>query len=116
LSGSLSYIFTETFGWEQGLNKKFHEAKGFYSIIAFSLLVGLSLNYVGISPIDALIYTAILYGVTAPVLIAIILHISNNKKIMGDNTNSTLSNVLGIAAFIIMTVAAGTLGYLTFWG
>jgi NRAMP (natural resistance-associated macrophage protein)-like metal ion transporter len=116
LSGSLSYIFTETFGWEQGLNKKFHEAKGFYSIIAFSLLVGLSLNYVGISPIDALIYTAILYGVTAPVLIAIILHISNNKKIMGENTNSTLSNVLGIAAFIIMTVAAGTLGYLTFWG
>ena len=116
LSGALSYIFTETFGWEQGLNKKFHEAKGFYSIIAFSLLVGLSLNYVGISPIDALIYTAILYGVTAPVLIAIILHISNNKKIMGENTNSTLSNVLGIAALIIMTVAAGTLGYLTFWG
>jgi NRAMP (natural resistance-associated macrophage protein)-like metal ion transporter len=114
LSGSLSYIFTETFGWEQGLNKKFHEAKGFYSIIAFSLLVGLSLNYIGISPIDALIYTAILYGMTAPVLIAIILHISNNKEIMGENTNSRLSNALGLAALLIMTFAAGALLYLEF--
>jgi NRAMP (natural resistance-associated macrophage protein)-like metal ion transporter len=114
LSGSLSYIFTETFGWEQGLNKKFHEAKGFYTIIAFSLILGLSLNYIGISPIDALIYTAILYGITAPVLIAIILHISNNKEIMGENTNSKLSNVLGISAFIIMTLAAGALLYLEF--
>jgi NRAMP (natural resistance-associated macrophage protein)-like metal ion transporter len=114
LSGSLSYIFTETFGWEQGLNKKFHEAKGFYSIIAFSLLVGLSINYVGITPIDALIYTAILYGMTAPVLIAIILHISNNKEIMGENTNSVLSNVLGIAALVIMTIAALALLYLEF--
>ena len=114
LSGSLSYIFTETFGWEQGLNKKFHEAKGFYSIIAFSLVVGLSLNYVGITPINALIYTAILYGMTAPVLIAIILLISNNKEIMGENTNSILSNVLGIAAFVIMTIAALALLYLEF--
>lgn len=114
LSGSLSYIFTETFGWEQGLNKRFHEAKGFYSIIAFSLLVGLSLNYIGISPIDALIYTAILYGMTAPVLIAIILHISNNKEIMGENTNSRLSNALGLAALVIMTLAAGALLYLEF--
>lgn len=116
LSGSLSYIFTETFGWEQGLNKKFHEAKGFYSIIALSLLVGLSLNYIGISPIDALIYTAILYGMTAPVLIAIILHISNNKKIMGENTNSRLSNLLGFAALIIMTLAAVALIYLEYIG
>ena len=64
LSGSISYIITETFGWKQGLDKKFHEAKAFYIIIAISLILGLSLNYVGISPIKALIYTAILYGLT----------------------------------------------------
>ena len=114
LSGSLSYIFTETFGWEQGLDKKFHEAKGFYVIIALSLLVGLGLNYVGISPIKALIYTAILYGLTAPVLIGIILHISNNKKIMGDFTNGKLVNILGFTALILMTVAAVALIYLQF--
>jgi NRAMP (natural resistance-associated macrophage protein)-like metal ion transporter len=114
LSGSISYIITETFGWEQGLDKKFHEAKAFYIIIAISLTLGLSLNYIGISPIQSLIYTAILYGLTAPVLIAIILHISNNKKIMGENVNGKLTNILGFAALIIMTVAAVTLLYLQF--
>ena len=114
LSGSISYIITETFGWEQGLDKKFHEAKAFYIVIAISLMLGLSLNYIGISPVKALIYTAILYGLTAPVLIAIILHISNNKKVMGNFTNSRLSNFLGFTALIIMTLAAGTLLYLQF--
>jgi NRAMP (natural resistance-associated macrophage protein)-like metal ion transporter len=116
LSGSLSYIFTETFGWEKGLNKKFHEAKGFYFIIGLSLFLGLSLNYVDISPIDALIYTAILYGLTAPVLIAIILHIANNEEVMGEHTNSLIVNILGALAFIIMTTAAVVLIYLQFWG
>lgn len=114
LSGSLSYIITETFGWEQGLDKKFHEAKAFYAVIAVSLVLGLSLNYIGISPIKALIYTAILYGLTAPVLIAIILHICNNKKVMGQFTNSRKSNILGFSALIIMTIAAVALLYLQF--
>jgi Mn2+/Fe2+ NRAMP family transporter len=115
LCGSLSYIFAETFNLEQGLDKKFHEAKGFYTIIAISLLLGLSLNYIGISPIKALIYTAILYGLTAPVLIAIILHISNNKNIMGNYVNGKYANLLGFAALIIMTLAACLLLYLTFF-
>lgn len=115
LSGSLSYIFTETFGWEQGLDKKFHEAKGFYIVIAISLLVGLCLNYVGISPINALIYTAILYGVTSPILIGIILHISNNKTIMGKHTNSRGTNILGFAAFFIMSASALAYLYLYFF-
>ncbi len=112
LSGSLSYIITETFGWEQGLDKKFHEAKAFYMVMAISLILGLSLNYIGISPVKALIYTAILYGMTAPVLIAIILHISNNKKVMGEFTNSKKTNILGFASLVIMTAAAVTLVYL----
>lgn len=115
LSGSISYIITETFGWEQGLGKKFHEAKAFYVIIASSLLLGLSLNYMGITPIESLIYTAVLYGLTAPVLIAMILHIANNKKIMGPNVNGWITNSIGFAALIIMTAAAGALVYMQFW-
>lgn len=114
LSGSLSYIITETFGWEQGLDKKFHEAKAFYIVIAISLILGLSLNYIGISPIKALIYTAILYGLTAPVLIAIILHVSNNKSIMGEFTNSVTSNIFGFIALFVMTFASVVLLYLQF--
>ncbi len=111
LSGSLSYIFTETFGWKQGLDKKFHEAKGFYLIISISLLLGLAMNYIGLSPIKALIYTAVLYGITAPVIIAIILHIANNKIIMGEFVNSRVANIMGFAALAIMTIAAGLLIY-----
>jgi len=114
LSGSLSYIVTETFGWENGLDKKFHDAKIFYVIIAISLVLGLLMNYIGISPIKALIYSAILYGMTAPVLIAIILHISNNQKIMGKFTNGKKANIFGFAALTLMTVAAGTLIYMQF--
>lgn len=109
LAGSLSYIISESFGWEEGLNKKFHEAKGFYMVIIISLLVALSINFIGISPVQSLIYTAILYGITAPVLIAMILHICNNKKIMGEFTNTKRSNILGFITLLIMTTAAVTL-------
>lgn len=112
LSGSLSYIFCETFDWEQGLDKKFTEAKTFYVIIAISLILGLLMNYIGISPIKALIYSAVLYGLTAPVLIAVILHICNNKKVMGEYTNSNRSNILGFITLIFMSAAAIALIYL----
>lgn len=115
LAGTLSYILAETFGWEQGLDKKFHEAKGFYITIIVSLLLGLSMDFLGISPIKALILTAILYGVTAPVMIGVILHICNNKKVMKNYTNTKLSNTLGIITFIIMTISAFALLYFQFF-
>jgi NRAMP (natural resistance-associated macrophage protein)-like metal ion transporter len=116
LSGSLSYIVTESFGWKEGLDKKFPKAKAFYLIIGISLILGLSLNYIGVSPIKALIYSAILYGLTAPVLIVLILHISNNKKIMGKNTNGIISNILGFAALGLMTIAGVILIYMQLKG
>jgi NRAMP (natural resistance-associated macrophage protein)-like metal ion transporter len=105
LCGSLSYMLSETFGWNGSLDKKYYEAKPFYLVVVVSLLIGLGINYTGLSPIQALIYTAILYGITAPFLIGIVLHISNNKKIMGEFTNSKLSNVLGFAALALMLAA-----------
>ncbi len=114
LAGSLSYILAETFNWKEGLDKKFHEAKGFYVTLIISLLVGLSLEFLGISPIQALIYTAVLYGLTAPVMIAIIMHICNNKKVMGEFTNKKWSNILGTITLILMSVAAVALMYFQF--
>lgn len=114
LSASLSYMFAEAFNWDEGLDKKFYEAKPFYSVIIISLIIGLLLNFIGISPIQSLIYSAILYGLTSPILIFIVLHISNNKAIMGKNTNSLTVNLLGGLAFVLMTVAAITLIYLQF--
>lgn len=114
LAGSLSYILSETFDWEEGLDKKFSEAKGFYVTIIISLLIGLFINLTKITPFQALFVTAIVYGITAPVLIGVILHISNNKKIMGDETNGKFSNFLGILTFVLMSTAAVALIYFQF--
>lgn len=116
LAGCLSYILSETFQWDAGLDKKYYQAKPFYWVALVSLLLGLVLNYVGVNPIQALIYTAVLYGITSPVLIAIILHIGNNKKLMGNYTNGTWSNVLGFTALVVMSLAAIILLYLEFFG
>ncbi len=106
LAGSLSYMVSETMNWNEGLNKKFHEAKGFYVVIVISILVAICINFTGISPVRALVITAIIYGLTAPLLIFVILLVSNNKKIMGDYTNKPWTNIFGIAAFLLM-VSAG---------
>ena len=113
LAGSLSYMMAETFGWQEGLNKKFHEAPGFYITMVISLIIGLMIHFIGISPIQALIYTAVLYGITAPVLIALILHICNQKKIMGEFTNNKWSNIFGVITFVVMTAASILLLYFT---
>ena len=116
LSGSLSYILSETLGWGSSLDKKYYEAKPFYWVIIISLFVGLGINYIGISPIQALIYTAIVYGIISPVMIAVILHISNNKKIMGGFTNGIWSNILGCITLVVMTAAVCALLYFQFKG
>jgi Mn2+/Fe2+ NRAMP family transporter len=114
LTGALSYIVAETFGWRASLDKKYWQAKEFYLVIGVSLLAGLLINYIGLSPIKALFYTAILYGLTSPIIIAIVLHIGNNEKIMKEYTNSKLSNTLGFLTLIIMTAAAVALIYFQF--
>jgi len=116
LSGCLSYILSETFRWNGGLDKKYYQAKPFYWVVIISLLTGLGINYIGLSPIKALIYTAILYGISSPVLIVTILHIGNNKNIMGKFANGKLSNILGFIVLITMTFAAILLLYYQFFG
>ena len=114
LAGSLSYQLAETFGWEGGLDKKFYQAKGFYIVATISILLGLTLNFAGVSPVQSLLYTAILYGITSPVLIIVVLHISNNKKIMKEHTNKLHSNILGIITLVLMTAAAAALLWFQF--
>lgn len=111
LASSLSYMLAETFGWKEGLNKKFRQAPGFYITMIISLAIGLLIPILGISPIKALLYTAVLYGITAPLLIGIILHICNQKKIMGEYTNGKWANIFGIITFIIMLSSAVFLMY-----
>lgn len=112
LSGSLSYIIADTFNWEEGLDKKWWQAKKFYLAIVIILLSSLGVNFFGIGPVKALLYAAILYGLVSPVLILIILMICNNKTIMHEYTNTPWNNFLGILAFILMAASSGWLIYL----
>jgi NRAMP (natural resistance-associated macrophage protein)-like metal ion transporter len=113
LAGALSYMTTEALGWTEGLDKKLTQAKGFYGVMAFSILSALLINATGISPMRALILTALVYGITSPILIGVILHICNNRMIMGDNVNGRWSNLFGWMALILMTLAAVALAWLT---
>jgi NRAMP (natural resistance-associated macrophage protein)-like metal ion transporter len=105
LATSISYMFAETFGWQKGLNKKITEAKKFYAVIIIAPVAGLGIHFFDISPVKALLYTTELYGFTTPVLIGIILHISNSEKIMGKRTNNRVSNLLGFAALLLTSLA-----------
>lgn len=113
LAGSLSYMIAEIFNWKEGLDKEFSEARGFYIAMILSLATGLIIHFLDFSPIQALIYTAVLYGCCAPILIALILHICNNKTIMGHYCNTTISNILALIALILMTSAVIALLYIT---
>jgi len=105
LAGASSYALSETFSWQEGLERKFYQAKQFYWVIIISTIVGLIITLIGIHPVKALFYTGLFYGVTSPVLIYVILHVANNKKLMGRYTNSRLSNTVGYLTFIVMVLA-----------
>jgi len=68
------------------------------------LLIGLCFQMLNINPILSLKYAAMGYGLTAPFAIAIIIHISNNKSIMGIHRNGLLVNLLGLITLAIMTI------------
>lgn len=105
LAGSASYALSETLGWKEGLYRKLRQAPGFYSILAAAMLVGLSINFLGINPIRALVFTAVFNGIAAAPLLFMIARLGNNKKIMGPYRSGILSNIGVWAACGVMTVA-----------
>ncbi len=87
LAGSSSYAFAESMKWREGLYRKLKRAYAFYGIIIFSMLIGLGLNFLGINPIKALIYSAVGNGLVAPVILFFIVRLSSSHKVMGEWKN-----------------------------
>ncbi len=106
LAGSTSYAISESFGWKEGLFHKLHEARAFYGVIILAVVVGIFINFLGIDPIRALIYSAIANGLVAPIVLVFIVHISGSKSIMGRHKNSPLTNTIGWIITILMAVTA----------
>jgi Mn2+/Fe2+ NRAMP family transporter len=106
LAGSSSYAFAESFKLHEGLYRKFKQAQVFYGVIIVSMLVGLALNFIGLDPIKALIYSAVFNGIVAPIVLVLIVLISSNEKIMGKWVNGSLTKWVGWMITILM-IAAG---------
>lgn len=83
LAGSAAYAVSESMGWVEGLDRKPREARAFYATIAIATIAGLSLNYVGVDPIKALYWAAVVNGVLAAPLMVVMMLIAMNKRIMG---------------------------------
>src|SRR5437879_6408885 len=79
LTASAAYAISEAFGWRYGLDQPPHRAKQFYAIIAASTIIGIAINFVGINPIAALFWTAVINGFLAPPLLVLIMLIANNR-------------------------------------
>jgi NRAMP (natural resistance-associated macrophage protein)-like metal ion transporter len=110
LAGSTAYAFAETLGWRQGLNKKLAQARWFYTLILVSTAAGIGLDFVGINPVKALFWTAIINGLLAPFLLVAILIVASDKKLMQGQPSSRL----GWIAVAIATAAMFAAGVAMF--
>jgi NRAMP (natural resistance-associated macrophage protein)-like metal ion transporter len=109
LAGSSAYALSDTFGWREGLGKKFSQAKPFYIIILSSTMVGLWIAMSNTNPIQALIYAAVINGIIAVPMLFIIVRLGNDKNILKGRTNGPFSNVVGWITFGIMAISVGLL-------
>jgi len=111
LSGSAAYALSEAFNMKEGLNLKLKKAHGFYGIITIATLIGLMINFIGIDPIKALVFTAVFNGVAAVPLIFLIARIARNRKIMGEYRSGWLSNTVVWITFLVMLASAVAMFY-----
>ena len=103
LAASGAYAFSEAVNWNSGLNLKLNKAHGFYGLITIATLFGLCINYVGIDPIKALIYAAVINALLSIPLIFLIALIASNQKIMGKYKSRALSKIFVWLTFLGMT-------------
>jgi Mn2+/Fe2+ NRAMP family transporter len=105
LSGSSAYALSDTFGWKEGLGRKFNQAKSFYIIIIISTTIGLGIAMFDTHIIQALIYSSVINGIISIPMIFIILKIGNDRNILKEKTNGLFSNFVGWITFVIMTIS-----------
>lgn len=105
LAGSASYAISESYRWKEGLYRPFKQAHAFYGVIIVAMLIGLGLNFVGLHPIKALIYSAVGNGVISPVVLLLIVLIGKNKRIMGEHVNRPAANFFGWFVTLLMLIS-----------
>jgi NRAMP (natural resistance-associated macrophage protein)-like metal ion transporter len=100
LAGSTAYATAEATDREEGLSRHFRDARGFYTVIVVSMLLGLALDFGGLDPIRGLYYAAILNGLTAPPLILVMLILTRSRRVLGGQRSGWVSTTLVVATLI----------------
>jgi NRAMP (natural resistance-associated macrophage protein)-like metal ion transporter len=113
LAGSASYALSEALNWKEGLSRKLKDAPGFYGVIIASTFIGLALNFVGIDPIKALVFTAVFNGIAAVPLLFLIARINGNAAILGEHAGGALSRTFVWITFGVMGLSGVALLYTT---
>ena len=106
LAGSAAYALAEAMGWKWGLERKATDARGFYGVIAISVLLGLVIQYSPISPMKALFWSAVINGVVAVPLMVVITLLASRKSVMGAYTSGRSIIILGWITTAVMGAAA----------
>jgi Mn2+/Fe2+ NRAMP family transporter len=109
LAGSTSYAFAEALGWRQGLDKELKQARAFYTLILLSTAVGVGLDFIGINPVKALYWTAVINGLLAPFLLVAILIVASDKKLMQGQPSSRLGWTVVAITTVAMFVAGAAM-------
>jgi Mn2+/Fe2+ NRAMP family transporter len=106
LAGSAAYAFADTFGWRQGLDENFNGARAFYGVFIASIACGVAIDFLNISAIQALYWSAIINGILAPFLLLGILLVACDRKLMASQPSSTFSRVMVGITVLLMFGAA----------
>jgi Mn2+/Fe2+ NRAMP family transporter len=109
LAGSCAYAVSEAAAWRGSLEKKPHNAKKFYGVLATAMTVGLAVDFAGLDAVKMLFWSAVVNGLLAPPLILLILLLTSDRRVMGDRINSPIEQIVGWMTFAIMAAAAAGL-------
>jgi len=109
LAGSAAYALGEAFGWPTGLSRLPRDAKAFYGTIAVATLIGIFINFVDIDPIKALFWSAVLNGVVAVPLMAVIMVMARQRRVMGSFVVPRLLWAMGWLSTGVMAAAVAAM-------
>jgi Mn2+/Fe2+ NRAMP family transporter len=106
LTGSAAYALAETFGWHQGLDRKFKTARAFYAVVVVSTIVGIAMDFARINPVKALFWTAVINGLLAPFLLVAVLMVATDYNLMRKKPSSPLAIATVVLTTLLMFGAA----------
>jgi len=111
LAASSAYVAAETFRFREGMGETLARAPRFYGIVAAGILIGIAMNLLRVDAIKALFWSAVLNGVAAVPLIAVIVTLASSRKVMGRWASSPLARAWGWGTFALMAAATAGMFY-----